>query len=85
MAPEATFENCSALIVATPSFFDTLGVSLRAGRAFTPADGEGAPPVAIVDEAFATKYFGGGSPLGRRAVAAGGSGGDRDGIGSGWR
>ena len=56
----------SALVVATPSFFDTLGVSLRAGRAFTPADGDGAPPVAIVDEAFATRHFGGGSPLGRR-------------------
>jgi predicted permease len=56
----------AAQILGTPSYFDTLGVSLRSGRFFTPADNAGAPPVAIVDEAFVTKHLGGSAPLGRR-------------------
>ena len=53
-------------INGTPSYFDALGIPLRAGRLFTPADTAAAPRVAIVDEAFVTKHFGGASPLGRR-------------------
>lgn len=53
-------------IMAVPSFFETLDVTLRGGRNFSAADVDGAPSVAIVDEAFVAKYLGAGSPLGRR-------------------
>lgn len=46
-----------------PRYFRTLGVPLVAGREFTRADGDRAPKVAIVNEAFAKKF-----KLGRDAV-----------------
>jgi putative ABC transport system permease protein len=49
----------------TPGFFRTVGVRLLAGRAFTDADVKGAPPVLIVNEAFAKNIFGAASPLGK--------------------
>jgi len=39
-----------------PGYFRTLGVTLLAGREFTVADTEGAPKVAIVNQAFADKF-----------------------------
>jgi putative ABC transport system permease protein len=50
----------------TPAFFDVLGISVRQGRAFTAADNADADKVAIVDDAFAARYFRSGSALGRR-------------------
>jgi len=47
-----------------PSYFATLGTPLVAGREFTRADTAAAPRVAIVNEAFAARYFGG-DALGR--------------------
>jgi predicted permease len=48
----------------SPGWFRTLGSSVLAGRDFTSGDGFGAPPVAIVNEAFAVKFLNGASPLG---------------------
>ena len=53
------------LNVVSPGFFAALGVPVR-GRAFTAADREGAPPVAIVNRAFATRYWPGQEAVGRR-------------------
>jgi predicted permease len=39
-----------------PGFFASMGMPLMAGRDFTPADREGAPKVAIVNEAFVEKF-----------------------------
>jgi putative ABC transport system permease protein len=50
----------------SPDYFRTLGISLRAGRVFEASDGEGNLPVALVNEAFAQKYFPGQSPIGQR-------------------
>jgi predicted permease len=50
----------------TPRYFAALGIPLNAGRAFTTADREGSAPVAIVNEAFARRYFAGRSAVGRR-------------------
>jgi putative ABC transport system permease protein len=47
-------------------FLRTVGVPLREGRAFSPADGPDAPPVAIVNETMARRFWPGGSPVGRR-------------------
>jgi predicted permease len=49
----------------TPGWFSTYGTPLLAGRDFEPRDRLGAPPVAIVNEAFARRFLGGRSPLGR--------------------
>jgi len=50
----------------TPGFFATLQLPIVAGRGFTDGDREGALPVAIVNRAFAAKYFSGTDPIGRR-------------------
>lgn len=50
----------------TPDYFRTMGISLRAGRAFTRADTAEAEPAAIINETFLRKLMPEGSPLGRR-------------------
>ncbi len=39
-----------------PTYFGTLRMPLLAGREFTASDGDGAPEVAVVNEAFARKF-----------------------------
>jgi len=43
--------------VVSDRYFDVLGISILRGRAFTTRDTPGAPPVAIVNEAMARKYW----------------------------
>jgi predicted permease len=49
----------------SPGWFSTLGIRLVAGRDFNDSDRRGRPRVAVVNEAFARKFFRGGNPLGR--------------------
>ena len=49
-----------------PDYFRTVGIRLLAGREFTRADTEGAPKVAIVNEAFAKKFNLGSDAVGKR-------------------
>lgn len=49
-----------------PSFFATVGIPLVAGRDFHPDDRVGTPAVAVVNRAFARKYFGYASAVGHR-------------------
>jgi putative ABC transport system permease protein len=44
----------------------TIGIPIVAGREFTRNDDENAPPVAIVNETMAAKYWPGRDPIGRR-------------------
>ena len=50
----------------TPSFFATLGIPVVEGRGIGAEDHAEAPPVAVVSEAFARRFWPGGSPVGRR-------------------
>jgi predicted permease len=50
----------------TPGYFAAAGVRIAEGRAFTDADDAAPLGVAIVNRALARRYFGPGSPLGRR-------------------
>ena len=49
----------------SPGYFSALGVPLIAGREFTPADGAGAPKVAIVSQAMARRFYPNQNPIGR--------------------
>jgi predicted permease len=50
---------------AGPGYFHTMGTRLMAGREFNERDTFSAPKVAIVNEMFARKFFGGADPVGR--------------------
>ena len=62
---EADFEPVSL------RYFETLGIPILKGRAFTPADKEGAPPVAIVNQVLARKLFPNGDAVGHRIRRSG--------------
>lgn len=52
--------------IASPGYFKTMGIPLLRGRDFTDADGPApAPPVMIISQATAKKFWGEGDPLGR--------------------
>ncbi len=53
-------------VAVLPEYFDTFDIRMRRGRTFTTADGAPGGEVAIVNEAFVTRYFSGGEALGRR-------------------
>jgi predicted permease len=50
----------------TPGYFETLKIPLRRGRTFTESDRDGAPPVAVINEAMARQYFPDIDPIGQR-------------------
>ena len=52
--------------VASPSYFATLHVPLRAGRLLQESDGPDAPPVAVVSERMAQRWLPNESPIGKR-------------------
>lgn len=53
------------LVVASPGYFDALGVDVLAGRDIAESDRAEAPRVALVNEDFARKEWPGESPIGR--------------------
>ena len=57
--------------MVTPAYFETFGISMRRGRAFTERDRAGSVPVAIVNEAFVKRFLQGVDPLGQRLVMGG--------------
>ena len=48
-----------------PGYFQFMGIRLLEGRDFTERDEGQAPPVMIVNETFARRFFGDRSPVGR--------------------
>jgi predicted permease len=49
-----------------PGFFDVLRIPLLEGRDFTEQDDLKTPPVAIVNQSFARRFFHGANPVGRK-------------------
>lgn len=54
----------ASAVAVSPTFFDTAGIRLARGRAFTQADGDGAPLAAILSRSAAEVLFPGRDPLG---------------------
>jgi putative ABC transport system permease protein len=54
------------LRAVTPDYFKLIGMALMEGREFRSADDDKAPNVAIVNQAFARRYFPQGNALGRK-------------------
>ncbi len=63
----------SRIMAVGPGFFRTLGTPLIDGREFDDRDRRGAPKVALVNQAFVQRFFGGHRPTGRHmSMGAGG-------------
>jgi putative ABC transport system permease protein len=52
--------------MVSPEYFNTFGIRILRGRAFTERDRQGSQPVAIVNETFVQRYFQGVDPLTQR-------------------
>jgi len=59
-------ENEGRYRVCTPDYFRTMGIAILKGRAFTDQDKSDAPPVIIVNETLARKYWPNDDPVGKR-------------------
>ena len=64
-------EPVAALRGVSPGYTTAMGIPLRSGRAFTPADDERGEPVALVNETFIRRYFAGRNPIGGRISVGG--------------
>jgi putative ABC transport system permease protein len=65
-APPPGQEPVAYQTVVTTDYFRTLAIPLLRGRFFTPADGRQAPPVALINETMARRYWPDEDPLGKR-------------------
>ena len=64
--PHAEDETGATWTRVTPDFFSTLGTRITMGCAIDERDTKDAPLVAVVNEAFAQKFFKGENPIGKR-------------------
>jgi putative ABC transport system permease protein len=53
----------------TPGYFGVMGIPLVRGRVFDSAERPGAPPSLVVNQTFASRFFPGEDPIGRRVHA----------------
>jgi predicted permease len=58
-------EPNESVSIAMSGYFETMHIPLISGRTFTQQDKTGSPPVIIVNQAFANKYFSGENPVGK--------------------
>jgi putative ABC transport system permease protein len=63
---ESALQNSVEPAYASPGYFTTMGTRLRRGRLFTDEDTSDRPPVLIVSESFARRYFPDRDPIGVR-------------------
>jgi putative ABC transport system permease protein len=55
-------------VTASPAYFSVMSIPLLRGRLFAASDSPSAPPVTLISEALAKRYFPSENPLGRRLV-----------------
>lgn len=68
-------------IVATPGYFESVGLPVRAGRGFEDGDTHDGPPIVLVDEALARKLWPDRDPLRQRLRIRGDEAGWREVVG----
>jgi predicted permease len=61
-------QNGCGLKMISPTYFRTLGIPLRAGRMLVETDRAGGPPVTVINEAMARRYFANANPIGQRVL-----------------
>ena len=61
-----TLENDAGYKAITPEYFSVLRIPLLRGRLFRGADNSSAPPVVLINQAFAMREFPNADPLGKR-------------------
>jgi predicted permease len=66
--PGAPEHILAAHNVVSPGYFKLMGVPLLMGRDFQPSDDAAAPGVAIINHAFAERYWPGQNPLGKQVL-----------------
>jgi putative ABC transport system permease protein len=66
-------EPNAAYYVATPGYFSALRIPFKSGRDFTERDDASGPPVAIISESMARKFYAGENALGQRIQMGNGS------------
>jgi putative ABC transport system permease protein len=64
--PGAVNQAGASYSVACPGYFHTMGIPLLEGREFTHQDTVSAPPVIVVNQTMARKYWDKQDPIGRR-------------------
>ncbi len=69
--PERGHELGADHRTVTPGYFQTMGIPVLAGRAFSPSDRAGTQPVALISQRFAELHFPGEEPLGKRMKIGG--------------
>ncbi|MFY9574377.1 MAG: ABC transporter permease, partial [Blastocatellia bacterium] len=55
----------------SPAYFNVMGIPLLRGREFDDRDVQGSTPVVIINQTFATRFFNGEDPIGKRFVYGG--------------
>jgi Acidobacterial duplicated orphan permease len=64
--PQPGHESVADPRFISPNYFETMKIPMRTGRALTLQDDIDHPPVAVINEAFAKKYFPGQDPIGQQ-------------------
>jgi len=70
--PEGAEDQTYEFAIISPRYFAVMRIPLLAGRDFTDRDDATAPNVAIVNQAFAQRFWPGQDPLGRKFWSRGG-------------
>ena len=69
LAPLPEQEPTAFLNTATDDYFRALGIPLRRGRFYTRFDRQDAPPVALINETLARRYWPDEDPVGKKITA----------------
>ena len=64
--PDLSGQYSATKVAVSPAYFETIGIRVLRGRAFTSQDRHGSQPVIVVSESVARRLWPGGDPLGKR-------------------
>ena len=70
-APPGKSDPSAPVVFVSSGYFEALGIPLLAGRNFAETDRADKPPVVIINETFARRYFPHESPVGKRMKTGG--------------